>query len=93
MASAGTIESSDVLVTVAPHQGLDLSIQSSVWQQYGLQIEAVVHGVLNQMGVSNAKITLNDQGALDCTIKARLETAVLRATNYEGEIKWGEVIA
>lgn len=93
VSSAGTVESSDVLVTVAPNtEGVKIEIESSVIKQYGRQIRETVEDVVNNLKIDNAIISLNDQGALDCTIRARVETAIIRATEYEGEIKWGEMI-
>jgi citrate lyase subunit gamma (acyl carrier protein) len=33
-----------------------------------------------------------DKGALDCTIKARVEGAVFRACEHEGKIDWGGAV-
>ena len=41
-------------------------------------IEAVIGEVLQECGVKNAKVTVIDKGALDCVIRARVETAVMR---------------
>ena len=42
-ASAGTLESSDAQITVEPNKkGINLSIESTVINQYGKQIEKVV---------------------------------------------------
>ena len=42
-AMAGTVESSDAQITVEPGtNGIELNIESSVIQQYGRQIKAVV---------------------------------------------------
>jgi citrate lyase subunit gamma (acyl carrier protein) len=78
-ASAGTLESSDVLVTVRPADNLLLKIESPVLAQYGEQIEKVCREVLSALAVTGGEIHLQDQGALDCTIRARLETALRRS--------------
>jgi aspartate ammonia-lyase len=39
---------------------------------------ASVREVLKDMGVEKAKVTVADRGALDCVLRARVETAVLR---------------
>lgn len=84
-AVAGTLESSDVFVDIAPSEkGLDIHIQSVVFNQFGEQIEQVVCETLQQFGVERAEVTLNDRGALDCTIRARVETAIKRAGRAEG---------
>lgn len=78
-ASAGTLESSDVLVEIEPGCGqLDIALESVVKVQFGDAIEAVVRDVLNENGVEDAKVRITDRGALECVIRARVETAVLR---------------
>lgn len=89
-AVAGTLESSDVMVTVEPAKGLHLSINSSVINQYGQAIRASVLDVLKRLDIQDAKVTVLDQGALDCTLKARVECAVFRADgSSEENIPWG----
>lgn len=79
-ASAGTLESSDVYVELEPGtQGIEIELDSVVEAQFGEQIRQVVQEVLRQQGVSSARIRLVDRGALDCVIRARVETAVARA--------------
>ena len=41
-AAAGTLESSDCMVTVEPGEGITLDLSSSVMNQYGRQIKAAV---------------------------------------------------
>ena len=77
-ASAGTLESSDVYVEIEPGQGIQLELESVVEQQFGDSIRALVQEVLTEYGVENAKLHIADRGALDCVIRARVETAVAR---------------
>lgn len=78
-ATAGTMESSDVYVEIEPSDtGLELHLESVVLEQYGDSIRAVVQEVLRQCGVEKANIRVVDRGALECVIRARVETAVLR---------------
>ncbi len=92
-AMAGTLESSDAQVTVEPAEGLELSIQSSVLNQYGRQIKATVLETLNRLDVKDAKVTIVDKGALDCTLKARVECAVFRSCDAsEANIPWGGAV-
>ena len=85
-AMAGTLESSDVQVTVEPGAGgLELSLQSSVLSQFGRQIRATVLEVLRNLEVENAVVTVVDRGAIDCTIRARVETALKRAGKEAGK--------
>ncbi|MBQ2061248.1 MAG: citrate lyase acyl carrier protein [Oscillospiraceae bacterium] len=78
-ASAGTLESSDVYVELEPSaQGILLELESVVEQQFGDSIRALVREVLAEFGVERAKVRIADRGALDCVIRARVETAVMR---------------
>lgn len=89
-AIAGTLESSDAQVTVEPAQALELSIESSVLNQYGQQIKAAVSETLDRLEVRSGKITVVDKGALDCTLKARVECAVFRSCGKSAaNIPWG----
>lgn len=92
-AIAGTLESSDAQVTVEPGNGsVDISIESSVIHQFGKQIRATVLETLNRLQVSNVKITVVDKGALDCTLKARVECAVYRSNDMTEKLPWGGAI-
>lgn len=85
-ACAGTLESSDIFVEIAPAaagSGLDLDITSVVYAQFGEQIEAVIRETLSELNVDDAQVRVSDRGAVDCTIRARVETAVCRAKGEE----------
>ena len=93
IAVAGTLESSDCMVTVEPAaKDVELELESAVIRQYGRQIRKVVLETLKRLGVRKARVTIVDKGALDCTIKARVECAVMRAAEHEGRINWGGMI-
>lgn len=79
IAVAGTLESSDIYVEVEPSEELELNIESVVLNQFGDEICATVLSVLEELGVKSGKISVQDKGAIDCTIRARVETAVRRA--------------
>ncbi len=93
-AMAGTLESSDAQVTVEPgNDGIQLTLSSSVMNQYGRQIKATVLETLERLGVENAQVTVVDKGALDCTLKARVECAVFRSCGQsQANIPWGGVV-
>ena len=79
-AVAGTMESSDAYVELEPGvNGIEIDIDSAVINQFGDQLREVVQDVLREQGVENAKVKLIDRGALDCVIRARVETAIVRA--------------
>lgn len=93
-AVAGTLESSDALVSIEPADGgIALDLTSSVMNQYGRQIKETVLSTLDRLGVKSAKVSVVDKGALDCTLKARVECAVFRSCEAsEKDIPWGGVI-
>lgn len=78
-ASAGTLESSDAYVEVCPLDTLKVEIESVVKEQFGEDIKKAVLDVLSELDVKNAFIKVTDRGALECVIRARVETAVLRS--------------
>ncbi|MDW5300118.1 MAG: citrate lyase acyl carrier protein [Sedimentibacter sp.] len=79
-AVAGTLESSDIYVQVEPNEnGIELELESVVYNQFGEEIEKTVREVLNDFDVKNVKIQLKDRGAVECAIRARVETALKRA--------------
>ena len=92
-AMAGTLESSDAQVTVEPGtDGIQLTLSSSVMNQYGRQIKATVLETLERLGVTDARVTVVDKGALDCTLKARIEGAVFRSVDQYENLPWGGAI-
>ena len=92
-AVAGTLESSDCMVTVEPGQGkVNLDLDSSVIRQFGPQIKKVIAETLARLDVTDVNIRVVDKGALDCTIKARVEAAVYRSNDIRKDIPWGGAI-
>lgn len=79
-ASAGTLESNDILVVITPGEGSEpsVSLESIVMKQFGPAIEAAIKQSLAEHGLSAVAVRAQDKGALDCTIKARMEAAILR---------------
>ena len=92
-AMAGTLESSDCQVTVEEGEGkVELTLESAVINQFGNQIRRVTLETLDRLGINDVKITIVDKGALDCTIKARIEGAVYRSLNQKEHLPWGGAI-
>lgn len=82
IAQAGTLESSDIMITVAPGEtgsGIVIELQSIVMAQYGEDIRLTLEKTLAAQGCTDLYIKASDRGALDCTIQARLLTALVRA--------------
>ncbi|OUO92776.1 citrate lyase acyl carrier protein [Cloacibacillus sp. An23] len=82
-ASAGTLESSDCVVTVSPGGAFALDYRGANSVVFAKRTETLVRGILEKHSVEAANIVIQDQGAIEITIKARLETALLRAAKGE----------
>ena len=85
-AIAGTLESSDAMVTVMPAsqgEGIEFELDSVVIHQFGR---------LDRLDVKDIKIKVVDKGALDCTLKARVECAVYRSCGQTDHLPWGGAI-
>ncbi|WP_263833800.1 citrate lyase acyl carrier protein [Sulfurospirillum oryzae] len=85
-AHAGTLESSDAFVRVIPmdEKGIVIELESSVEEIYGDAIRALILETAKAMNVDGIKLLVQDKGALDYVIKARVQTAILRAS---GDVK------
>ena len=78
-AVAGTMESSDAYVEIGPGNGsLGIELESVVEKQFGKQIRGTLKAILEEYDIKNANIRVVDRGALECVIRARVETAILR---------------
>ena len=79
-AAAGTMESSDAYVEIEPGNGqLNITVESVVKKQFGDRIKEAAKNVLDEYGIADANVKVIDRGALDCVIRARVETAVKRS--------------
>lgn len=94
-AIVGTLESSDLQIIIDKNdgKGITLDLQSSVEFQYGEVIRNVILDTLKGLGVVDAKLSVVDKGALDCTIKARTIAVVHRASGTVESINWEELEA
>lgn len=80
-AVCGTLQSNDCFVRITPGEGenIQVFIESTVKEAFGKQIEETIRKKLHEMSVSSCSLYMEDKGALDYTIGARVETAVKRA--------------
>lgn len=92
-AIAGTLESSDVQVTIEPNMsGVVINIESTVKNQYGRQIKETVLNTLSKLNIQSGNFLIDDKGALECTLKARLECAIFRSCGKsDAGIAWGDL--
>ncbi len=84
-AMAGTLESGDIFIQIAPNDnaGLHIDLDSTVAYQFGDQIKKVITETLQDLGIDQAEVKATDKGALDCTIRARVTAAAVRATGKD----------
>jgi citrate lyase subunit gamma (acyl carrier protein) len=85
-AQAGFNDKSDILVRIGPADpgsGIQLEMTSKVMSMFGKQIKTSVLEVLESYDLTDAMVLIQDQGALDYAIRARVQTAVERAIREE----------
>ena len=68
-AMAGTLESGDILVQISPADAPGL--------------QKVITETLEGLDIRDAHVKATDKGALDCTIRARVTAAAVRATGVD----------
>jgi len=90
-AMVGTLESSDIQISIMPNpgQGLEIQLESVVKAQFGDAIIATITEVLESFGIADAFVEAADRGALDWVIRARMQAACCKATgtrfDWKGE--------
>lgn len=89
-AMAGTMESSDIHIIVEKNtgEGIVVFVDSIVIKRFGDEITRVIKETVKKMKVDNVTIRANDKGALNCTIKARVQSAILRGLEKENHVNW-----
>lgn len=87
-AVVGTLESSDVMMRIAPRDddGIELQINSTVFSQFGESIRQTVLAVLADYQVTGVQLIVEDKGALECVLRARLEVLLARAS--QASLSW-----
>jgi citrate lyase subunit gamma (acyl carrier protein) len=92
-ATAGTLESCDAAVTVEALDpgssgtgGPEILVESAD-RRFQARVREVAAAVLAELGISSARVTIRDRSALDCTIRARVQAACLRAAGRDGAAK------
>ncbi len=79
-AMVGSIESNDILIKVSSNDGIKIELESDLEKQYGDDIRNTILESVKEFGITNVLIEATDKGAIDFTIKARVMTALKRAT-------------
>ena len=92
-ASAGTIEKCDCLVTVSKGEGdIKINLSSKVLYQYGDSIRNTILQTLKKLDVNNVTVDVEDMGAFEYVIVARLEAAIYRSQKIMNQIPWGDLL-
>ena len=86
-AMAGTLESSDVQITLRPNPngGVQLNLRSDVMAQFG---DAIRDTVMEELKKFDLNDVVEDKGALDFVIRSRLQCAICRGA--EISYNWAE---
>lgn len=79
-ASCGSEERSDAWVRVQPGTGTHIRVRSKSGPMYEDRIVEVATEVVHRLGVTDVEAEVNEEGAYDHVIAARVEGAVFRAT-------------
>lgn len=80
---AGTYESNDIMIMLFPNEGLEIELESNVLETFGDHIKQLIQDILQAYNLTDVKVKAIDKGALDCTIRARLITAIERGVLHE----------
>lgn len=89
-AIAGTLESSDAMVTISPNPAgsIEIQLKSVVERQFGRQIRKLAEETLKGLKIKSAILKIEDKGALDAVLRARIQAAADRASGEK--INWKE---
>jgi len=92
-ASAGTIEKCDCLVTVSKGDGdIKINLSSKVLYQYGDSIRNTILQTLKKLHINDVTVDIEDMGAFEYVIVARLEAAIYRSQKQMNQIPWGDLL-
>ena len=92
-ASAGTIEKCDCLVTVSKGEGdIKINLSSKVLYQYSDSIRNTILQTLKKLDVNDVTVDVEDMGAFEYVIVARLEAAIYRSLKQMDQIPWGDLL-
>lgn len=80
-AQAGSLESSDCMVVVSPAGDFRLDYRGPNSRLFSKRTEAIAREMADRYAAGNADIRIQDRGALEITLRARIETAFKRAAD------------
>ena len=82
---------SEIAATVSAAGRLVTALCAQEPFRYAINVNSPI-GERTFAPVDNVKIRIVDKGALDCTIKARIEGAVYRSVDQYDNLPWGGAI-
>jgi citrate lyase subunit beta/citryl-CoA lyase len=74
-----------VELTITTSAGINLTINSRVERIYGDQMRSLIMNIMDHFGIKNANIKLEDSGAVEFVIAARMEAAIRMVMDTERE--------
>ncbi|GAB6109699.1 citrate lyase acyl carrier protein [Fusibacter bizertensis] len=90
---AGTLDSCDIQIRIEESvDGINsIYLKSAVEKQFGAHIRKLIQEILDKYALEGVLVHAVDKGALDCTIRARVESAIMRALDKENTTDWSVV--
>ena len=84
---------SDCFVTLelTSNDGLQIDLDSKVGALYGNAITTLARTILAHFGIENARLSIEDRGAVDFVLAARIEAAIHQVINTEEEF-WPQML-
>ena len=85
VAKSGTLESNDIMIMVGPSENgkINIEVNSIVEKQFGDEIRNTIKETLEKLNVTSVNLKAEDKGALEYTIRARIEVAIKRSLERE----------
>jgi citrate lyase subunit beta / citryl-CoA lyase len=74
-----------VIIELTDNNGIEIQLNSKVKSLYGDSIIALTKDIFNFFGIPNARININDSGALPYVISARIEAAIKQLIESDKE--------
>ena len=74
-----------VELELLPYGGIQIELKSKVKALYGESIKRLANDILNVFGIKNARISIEDTGALEIIIAARIEAAIKKIVDTDLE--------
>jgi citrate lyase subunit gamma (acyl carrier protein) len=81
--TAGHVRDNDARITVKLGvEDRKVEIHSKLKEQFAPLMETAVLSALEELAIDKAHVLVEDQGALDFTLRARTKTAIKRAVHH-----------